>query len=69
MCACACVRGGKCMKDSKNTGFLSLCMLAQDPHSFLSALMMCASAGPLHAQWGPAYQHSCPGYRPITQCQ
>lgn len=49
-----------------------LCGLAQrrtDPHSSLSALMMCASAGPLQAQRGPVYQHSCPGYRPITQCQ
>ena len=49
-----------------------LCGLVQqctDPHSSLSALMMCASAGPLQAQRGPVYQHSCPGYRPITQCQ
>lgn len=49
-----------------------LCWIAQnhaDPHSSLSALMMCASAGPLQAQWGPVYQHSCPGYRSITQCQ
>lgn len=49
-----------------------LCGLKQqhtDPHSSLSALMMCVSAGPLQAQLGPVYQHSCPGYRPITQCQ
>lgn len=49
-----------------------LCGLEQQhtgPHSSLSALMMCVSAGPLQAQLGPVHQHSCPGYRPITQCQ
>lgn len=42
---------------------------ARTPHSSLSALMTCASAGPLQAQQGPVHQHSCPGCKPITQRQ
>lgn len=55
-----------------NAGFPVVCGLVHlhtDTNPSLSALMMCASAGPLQAQRDPVDQHSCPGCRPITQCQ